>query len=116
LHQPENSEVRRLALSCFGHEVILPFARGELCRRLAVLRQRLLELLFDAERVGGGARLEFPQGMAIALAPKEKSMMIFSALAKAMRSASWPRGFAGCWKFNVWCWKFNDGSAVRPFC
>jgi hypothetical protein len=72
--------------------------------------------LFDAERVGGGARLEFPQGMAIALAPKEKSMMIFSALAKAMRSASWPRGFAGCWKFNVWCWKSNDGSAVRHFC
>ncbi len=39
-----------------------------LFRRLAVLRQRLLELLFDAEGVGGGARPEFPQGMAIARA------------------------------------------------
>jgi hypothetical protein len=29
-----------------------------------------------------------------------------------MRSASWPRGFAGCWKFKVRCRKFTDGSAA----
>jgi|GEM_PF-4197994 len=33
---------------------------GELCRRLIVLRQHHLELLFDAEGIGGGARPEPP--------------------------------------------------------
>ena len=55
---------------------------GALCRRLAVLRQRLFELLFDAESIGGGARPEFPQRMPIALAPEEKSLMVFPALAE----------------------------------
>jgi hypothetical protein len=44
------------------------FRAGALCRRLAALRQHLFELLL-AERVGGGARPEFPQRMPIARAP-----------------------------------------------
>jgi hypothetical protein len=53
-----------------------------LCRRLAVLRQRLFELLFDAEGIGGGARPEFPQGMPVALVPENKSLRVFPALAE----------------------------------
>jgi hypothetical protein len=40
------------------------------------------ELLLDAEGVGGGACPEFPQGMAIALAPADQSLMVFPALAE----------------------------------
>jgi hypothetical protein len=43
------------------------FRAVALCRRLAVRRQRLFELLFDAEGISGGARPEFPQGVPIAL-------------------------------------------------
>ena len=43
------------------------FRPGALSRRLAVLRQGLLERLFDAEGIGGGARPEFPQRVPIAL-------------------------------------------------
>jgi hypothetical protein len=116
---------------------------AELFRRLAVLRQRFFELLFDAHGIGGGARPEFPQRVPIALAPSDQSLMGFPALAEEGddASASWPRGaassqsmmrargpgathmmiaaarfFAGCWKFNVRCRKFTDGSVVRPFC
>ena len=39
--------------------------RGRLFCRLAVRRQRLFELLFDTEGVGGGARPEFPQDMGL---------------------------------------------------
>jgi hypothetical protein len=82
--------------------------------------------------------------MAIPLAPSDQSLMVFSALAEkcddavgelaegaasrgpassqSMRRADAThmaipaaRFFAGCWKFNVRCWKFTDGSAVRPF-
>jgi hypothetical protein len=42
---------------------------GELFRRLAVRRQRLPELLFDAQNIGGGARPDFAQRILIALAP-----------------------------------------------
>ena len=52
------------------------------CRRLAVLRQRLLELLFDAEGIGGGACPEFPQRVQIALAPEEQSLRVFPARAE----------------------------------
>src|ERR1700730_3824515 len=51
------------------------FRAASSCRRLAVRRQRLFELLFDAEGVGGGARPEFPQRMTIALAPSDQSLM-----------------------------------------
>jgi hypothetical protein len=37
------------------------FRGAELCRRLAVLRQRLFERLFDAGCVDWRARLEFPR-------------------------------------------------------
>jgi hypothetical protein len=62
-----------------ARDILRPSA---LCRRLVDLGQRLLELLFDAECIGGGARLEFPQGMPIALAPSDQSLMVFSALAE----------------------------------
>ena len=55
--------------------------RGRLFCRLAVRRQRLFELLFDTEGVGGCARPEFPQRVPIALAPSDQSLMVFSALA-----------------------------------
>jgi hypothetical protein len=53
-----------------------------LFRRHAVLRQRLLEFLFGAEGIGGCACPEFPQGMAIALAPSDKGLRVFPALAE----------------------------------
>jgi hypothetical protein len=46
---------------------------GRLFRQLSVLRQRLFELLFHFEGIGGGARPKFPQRMPVALAPEEKS-------------------------------------------
>jgi hypothetical protein len=61
LHQPENSDVRRRGRSDCGHAVTRPFRSAELCRRLAVLRQRLLEFLFDTEGIGG-ARARIPAG------------------------------------------------------
>jgi hypothetical protein len=72
--------VRRLALSYSSREVTRPFTRA-LCRRLAVLCQRLFEFLFDAEGIGRGARPEFPQGMQIALAPSDKSLRVFPTFA-----------------------------------
>ena len=36
------------------------------------MRQRFFELLFDAERVGGGARPEFPQRIPIARPPGDQ--------------------------------------------
>src|ERR1700732_1101676 len=71
LHHPEDSDVRRLALSCSGH-VTVPFA----------LRQLLLELLLDAEGIGRGACPEFPQRMPIVLAPAHETLMVFPALAE----------------------------------
>jgi hypothetical protein len=47
-----------------------------------VLRQRLFELLFDAEGIGGGARPEFSQRVPIALAPEEKSLRVFPTRAE----------------------------------
>jgi hypothetical protein len=82
LRHPENSKVRRLAHSCFGHAVTVPFGRAELFCRRAVRRQRLFELLFDAEGSGGGTGPEFPQRMPIALAPSDQSLMVFPALAE----------------------------------
>jgi putative transposase len=84
LHQPENSDVWRLALSHSGHEVARPLARLTYfsLRRHAVLRRSFFELLFDAERVGRGARPEFPQRIPVALAPGDLSLMIFPALAE----------------------------------
>jgi hypothetical protein len=58
--------VRRLLLAVPDMSPCL--SRGRLFCRLAGLRQRLFEFLFDAERVGGGTCPKFPQGMAIALA------------------------------------------------
>jgi len=58
------------------------FCVAELFRRLAVLRQHFFELLFDAQGIGRGARPEFPQGMPIALAPSDQSLMVFSAPAE----------------------------------
>ena len=58
------------------------FCVAELFRRLAVLRQHFFELLFDAQGIDGGARPEFPQRMAVALAPSDQSLMVFPALAE----------------------------------
>jgi hypothetical protein len=85
--------MQTLAVSCDGKYVIgvfsgfLRLARGiafidTKTDELAVLRQRLFEFLFDAEGIGGGARPEFPQRMPIALAPEEKSLGVFPALAE----------------------------------
>ena len=114
-------------------------SRGRLFCRLAVLRRRLFELLFEPGRVGGGARPEFPQGMPIALALEEKSLMICPAFVEeaddavgqlaegrgvkpSMMRRRGPgatnmelagRGSTGCWKFKVGRWKFTDRCAVR---
>ena len=53
---------------------------GASFRRLAVLRQRLFEFLFDAEGIGGGVRPEFPQRMPVALLPCDQSLRVFPAL------------------------------------
>jgi hypothetical protein len=58
------------------------FRVAELFRRLAVLRQRFFELLFDAQGIGGGACPEFPQRVPIALAPSDQSLRVFPALAE----------------------------------
>src|SRR5664279_3213259 len=57
-------------------------SRERLFCRLAVLRQRLFELLLDAQGIGRGARPEFPQRMPIALAPSDQSLRVFPARAE----------------------------------
>jgi hypothetical protein len=54
---------------------------AELWCRLVVLGQHLFEHLFDAESVVG-RRPEFPQGMPIALAPSDQSLIVFSGYAR----------------------------------
>ena len=68
------------------------FCAGALCR-LFVRRQRLFELLLEAEGIGRGACPEFPQGMAIALAPEcnglrvtRRSRLPAAGLVEALRS------------------------------
>jgi hypothetical protein len=55
--------VQRAACARGGAAVMLSpcLSRGRLFCRLAVLGQRLFELLFDAEGVGGGARSSRPR-------------------------------------------------------
>jgi hypothetical protein len=109
-------------------------SRGRLFCRLAVLRQRLLEFLLDAEGIGGGACPEFPQSTAIALAPaagddrprgetrRMRVMPPFDAVTpgingwRASTAASVARSgrsrrrsiLARCWKFKVERRKFTD--------
>ena len=54
---------------------------GELLCEAAVLRQRLFDLLFDAERVVGGSRPKFTKRMAIALAPGDDGLSVGAARA-----------------------------------
>jgi len=110
-----------------------PFRWGELFCRLAVLRQRLLEFLFDAEGIGGRARPEFPQRMQIALPPgdqRPERPPLPPIRSRRSRVAPSPAGrrdathialaaarfFAGCWKFKMGCLKFTDARAGRLSC
>jgi hypothetical protein len=67
LHQPENSDVRRLARSCSGHAITMPFARARYVVGLLSWASAFSNSCLTPS-ASAGARPEFPQGMAIALA------------------------------------------------
>jgi hypothetical protein len=78
LYHPEDSDVRRLALSCSGH-VTVPFARARYFVGLPSGASAFSNSCLTP-RASEGARPEFPQGIPITLAPEKKSLRVFPAL------------------------------------